>query len=197
MIRVVHNAVDQVLDGVDYENLDELLGRCSRSRDGNPHLFTRIRIDGLDLPEDSFDRLEDISIEGVKKIEVESRPTREIALSSLQHSSEYVAAVRDAVDRVVDLFRRGRSKEANELLAQVSDALGVLVAAISGVASAMPQRSKNLLDPVGELVHWLDQVLEGQTNGDWVQVADILEYEVDPRLDDWALAMQKTLTESS
>lgn len=197
MIRVVHNAVDQVLDSVDYENLDDVLEHCSRNRDDNPHLFTRIRIDGLDLPEDSFDRLEDISIEGVKKIEVESRPTREIALSSLQHSSEYVAAVRDAVDRVVDLFRRGRSKEANELLAQVSDALGVLVAAISGVASAMPQRSKNLLDPMGELLHWLDQVLEGQTNGDWVQVADILEYEVDPRLDDWARAMQKTLTESS
>ncbi len=197
MIRVVHNAVDQVLDGVDYENLDELLERCSRSRDGNPHLFTRIRIDGLDLPEDSFDRLEDISIKGVERIEVESRPTREIALSSLQHSSEYIAAVRDAVDRVVDLFRRGRSKEANELLAQVSDALGVLVAAISGVASAMPQRSEELLDPMSELIRWLEQVLEGQSDGDWVHVADLLEYEVDPRLGDWASAMQEALAESS
>ncbi|MFT5444356.1 MAG: hypothetical protein ACI8W3_003411 [Myxococcota bacterium] len=195
MIRVVHNAVDQALDCADCENLEDVLERCRRSSDDEPHLFTNIRLDGLDVPEDSFEQLEQISIEGIEKIELESRPTLEIALSSLRHSSAYVIAIRQAAGRVVELFRTGRSDEANDLLAHLSDSLGVLVAAVSGITRAVPTAAPNLLGPVNELTEWLDKVLEGQANGDWVFVADILEYEVDSRLEDWARAMDQVLAE--
>ncbi len=189
MTRVVHNEVEQLVESADCENLEEVLERCAPSCDDEPHLFTHIRIDGLDLPEDSYDRLADISIDGVERIEVQSRPTIEIALSSLQHSSEYVTAIRNVADQVADLFRKGRSEEANDLLAKLSDSLGILLAAVSGAASAMPQVSEMLLVPMSELVRWLDQVIAGQSRGDWVQVADILEYEVGPQLDAWAGTM--------
>ena len=136
MIRVVHNTVDQGFDCTDCENLEQVLERCGRDRDNQPYLYTRIRIDNLDLPDESFDRLEDISIEGVETIVIESSPLIQIAHSGLKHSSEYVAAIRDAGSRVVELFRTGRSDEANDLLVGFSDSLGVLVSAISGVASA-------------------------------------------------------------
>lgn len=197
MIRVVHNTIDHVLGDADCENLGDVIERCGGSRADVPHLLTRIRIDGLDLPEDSFNSLEEISIEGVKKIEVESRPSIEIALSSLRHSSEYVDAVRRAGDKVVNLFRTGRSDEANDLLAQLSDSLGVLVAAVSGVVSVIPSAREVLIKPMTDLTRWLEQILEGQSNGDWVHVADILEYEVDPQLDEWQRVMRHVLAESS
>ncbi len=193
MIRVVHNAVDEVLDCADCENLAEVLERSGRGRDEEAHLYTHIRIDGLDLPEDSFGRLEQISIDGVERIEVESRPSIEIAISSLRHSAEYVTPVRKALDRVVDLFRRGRNDEANDLLADLSDSLGILVAAVTGTANVMPETAERLLSPIQELVEWLDQVIEGQGNGDWIYVADLLEYEVDPRVEDWGRAMKQVL----
>lgn len=195
MIRVVHNAVAEAFDGADCENLAEVIERSGGGREAEAHLVTHIRIDGLDLPEDSFDRLDEISIEGVSKIEVESRPSVEIAVSSLRHSIEYVEPVRKALDRVVDLFRRGRSDEANELLARLSDSLGVLLAAVSGAANVLPDHADPLLAPVSELVHWLDQMIEGQGQGDWVYVADLLEYEVDPRLEEWSRAIVRVLEE--
>jgi len=195
MIRVVHNAVDEVFDCGDCENLAEVLERSGRGLNAETHLYTHIRIDGLDLPEDSFSRLDEISIEGVERIEVESRPSIEIALSSLRHSVEYVVPVRAALDRVVDLFRRGRSDEANDLLARLSDSLGVLVAAASGSANVLPEAAERLLVPVQELVEWLDQVIEGQGNGDWIYVADLLEYEIDPRLESWGRTMNQVLAE--
>ncbi|MCP5042029.1 MAG: hypothetical protein GY944_13450 [bacterium] len=195
MIRVVHNAVDEVLDCAGCENLEDVLERCGSREESDPHLFTHIRIDGLDLPEDSFCRLAEVSIEGVERIEVESRASTEIALSSLRHSAEYITPVGAALDRVVDLFRRGRTDEANDLLANLSDSLGVLVAAVAGIAAVMPDTAERLVTPVGDLVHWLDQVLEGQSNGDWVFVADILEYEVDPRVEQWGRNMVQVLGE--
>lgn len=197
MIRVVHNTVDQDLARADCENLADVLERCDASREDAPHLFTHIRLDGLDLPEDSFDRLSEVSIDGVNKIEIESRPRVEIARSSLKHSGEYVVAIRGALDRTVDLFRTGRAEHANDLLAEVSDSLGVLVAAISGISSVFESSADNLLDPLQDLSPWLDHVLEGQAASDWVYVADILEYEVDPRLEGWALVMEAVLMEVS
>ena len=195
MIRVVHNAVAHALDGAECENLGEVIERCGGSGTDEPHLLTRIRIDGLDLPEDSFNSLEEISIDGVKNIEVESRPTMDIALSSLQHSSEYVEAVRRAGDQVVNLFRTGHSEEANNIMAKLSDSLGVLVAAVSGVAAVIPSATQTLIEPMSELTRWLEQILEGQTNGDWVHVADLLEYEVDSCLEEWDRAMRDVLAE--
>ncbi|MDP6978832.1 MAG: hypothetical protein QF570_09565 [Myxococcota bacterium] len=195
MIRVVHNAVDEVFDCRDCENLAEVLQRSDRSGEAEAHLYTHIRIDGLDLPEDSFSRLDEISIAGVERIEVESRPSIEIAISSLRHSAEYIVPVRRAVDRVVGLFRRGRSDEANDLLADLSDSLGILVAAVTGTANVIPETAERLLTPIQELVEWLDAVINGQGNGDWVYVADLLEYEIDPRLEDWGRAMTQVLGE--
>ncbi len=194
MMRVVHNAVvDEAFDCGDCENLAEVLERSGRGREAEAHLYTHIRIDGLDLPEDSFSRLDEVSIAGVERIEVESRPSIEIAISSLCHSAEYVVPVRRAVGRVADLFRRGRSDEANDLLADVSDSLGVLVAAVTGTANVIPECAEQLLTPIQELVEWLDPVIVGQGNGDWVYVADLLEYEVDPRLEAWRRTMTQVL----
>ncbi len=196
MIRVVHNAVDEVFDCGDCENLAEVLECSRRSQEeceAEAHLYTHIRIDGLDLPEDSFSRLDEISIAGVEQIEVESRPSVEIAISSLRHSAEYVVPVRNALDRVVDLFRRGRSDEASDLLAHVSDSLGVLVAAVTGAANVIPESAEALLSPIGDLIQWLELVIEGQGSGDWINVADLLEYEIDPRLEAWGRAMTQVL----
>ena len=82
--RVLNDIDFEVFDSADCENLEEVLQRYGSPNDSEPHLFTHIRIDGLDLPEDSFSRLNEISIEGVERIEVESKPSVEIARSSLR-----------------------------------------------------------------------------------------------------------------
>lgn len=110
---------------------------------------------------------------------------RGVALSALGSSIDYLPRVRAALARTVSLLRSGRIEEGNQLYAQLLDALGVVVYAISAAASQIGPAARSLEGVSAEAEECVEQLLVAQERRDWIRVADALEYEMDLCLVRW------------
>ncbi len=115
----------------------------------------------------------------------QSASTRDVALSALESSSQYLPNVRVAVERTAGLLRAGRIEEGNRIYAQLLDALGVLVFAMSAAGEQLREVGAPLGSASREARESVDGLLEAQQRCDWVRIADRLEYEVVPLLGVW------------
>jgi hypothetical protein len=115
------------------------------------------------------------------------------ALAQFFHeASTGVEGIADAVARAAGLFRANASKPANDALAALPGELRefiVLITVIDGQIAAAPRAwaVDDLTPPeqVTRLGHWLESLIEAQTNDDPLTVADILEYDLEPLLRSW------------
>lgn len=117
----------------------------------------------------------------------DERSPREIGLSSLAYARDYARSVADVTARVAEQLRSARIEEANELFAQVLDAIHVLVFTIdssSGLLGAPEAESCPTARSDSEL--WIDRMIEAQEHQDWIRLADVLEYDVRRSLEEWS-----------
>ena len=117
----------------------------------------------------------------------DERPPREIGISSLGHARDYARNVADVTDRVVERLRGARIEEANELLAQVLDAIHVLVFTIDHASRLLdPDEAARCPQARLDSEAWVARLSQAQENQDWIRLADVLEYEVGESLRGWA-----------
>ncbi len=120
------------------------------------------------------------------------RPPREIGLSSLAHARDYACRVSDVTDRVVEGLRSARIEEANELLAQVLDAIHVLVFTIDRATRLLEAADAERCPTARhDCEAWIDRLVEAQQDQDWIRLADVLEYDVSPSLEHWSRALRQ------
>ena len=117
----------------------------------------------------------------------DQREPRDIGLASLGHAQDYATNVSEVTGRVVDHFRNTRLEEANQLLAQVLDAIHVLVFTIDSASHVLEgDLAERCPDASADSEAWIARLLEAQENRDWIRVADVLEYDVRRSLDGWS-----------
>jgi hypothetical protein len=129
-------------------------------------------------------------------IEVETGEPQLLARRCLGEAASAVVQLRLATRDTADRFRLANVSEAQEGLQLVSEGL-VTVLRIVAAAGLALRRELDSVDgngrSVGTLSNDLDGVvqvlLEAQRNEDWIQVADILEYDLNPILGGWHNAL--------
>ena len=76
--------------------------------------------------------------------------------------------------------------------------LAALVGAVSlGLRVDLPQDSDPINTTIAELSSHVDSLITAQRNEDWVAVADILQYDVEPTLSNWRPVLDKFLASVS
>lgn len=186
MIRIRHNGVQREVAPEGLETLADLVAWSCREAGLSEEVVVDCRVNGMGLDEERIGALQEVPIQQVAEVEVETRAASAIALSSLGSSRDYTDRVREALQRTAGLLREGKVEDANELYADAIDALSVLVYAISTAGQQLGSSGEPLQDVQAEVHPWLDQLLDAQETRDWVRVADYLEYEMEPILADWA-----------
>jgi len=182
-MRVVHNGQESSFDPAACDNLADLIGLFTRAVDGERHLPIQISIDGRGVSDDEMSRLELFRLDGEEEVEITSRSCRDVAASTLATTADYAVAVCGAIDVAVSKMRIGSIAEANELCADIADSIGVLALAVSAAGGVIELDAGRISSFDAEINHWLEHVVGSQETGDWVRVADYLEFEVVPILD--------------
>ena len=118
------------------------------------------------------------------------RSPSEIGFSSLAHARDYARSVSDVTDRVVERLRSARIEEANELLAQVFDAIHVLVYTIDSSTRLLEDAVAERCPPArADAERWVDRLIEAHEDQDWIRLADVLEYDVRSSIVGWSDAI--------
>ncbi len=181
----------QAIDTSGCANLAELVAHVEAlSASAEKRIVVGVGLDGRTLSADELGALEAVPLEGVERIEIERRPARELAQSVLSQSADYTRQILTALDRVVDHYRGSRSDLGNDLLVNVTDSLSVLTGITASVAGVLPEAAEELGRLQGELTPWLEEMIEAQTEEDPIRIADVLAYEIRPRIEGWGTLMQ-------
>ena len=178
-------------DTSDCANLAELIARAEALDAGAEEaVVIAVAVDGQALPPDELGMLEARRLEDVARVDVERRPSRDVARSVLAQGADYTGRVVEAIAAVADDYRAGRLEQANRVLADVLDSLSILTGITASIAGTLAEAARTIGAQQAEIHPWLEEMLDAQTGEDPIRIADVLEYEIAPRIARWGETMR-------
>lgn len=185
MIRLQHNGTALEATPEGFANLAALVRAYIAEPGSEDRVIEHLSVDGRVIEVDGIETLEEVSLDGVREVELRTRGVLEVARESLDSSADYAGLVRDALSETAQLLRAGRIEDGNRLFADVLDALNVLVFAVTSAGRVLRADAELLHELEPELRPWLEAASDALEQRDWLRLADTLEYELRPRLAEW------------
>lgn len=188
MARVIVNDQDVALDS-GAKTWGELLARVDAQCHASGHVVTAARLDGVDEPSFRDAALIGRALDGVAVIEIETDSPAALLAGAIREAS-------GGLDRLckhaIDVGQRFRGRDlapAQEGLLALVQGLQVLTSLIATIGAVLQTDLASLLwqgKPVSSMldelgVH-LEALIAAQQRQDWLTVADIVEYDVEPAL---------------
>ncbi|MEZ4330211.1 MAG: hypothetical protein R3F35_00515 [Myxococcota bacterium] len=197
-MNLILNGERTAIDASDCANLAELVARSeSLVRGAEEAVVTEVAVDGHVLPPEALSELERHALAGVACVEIVRRPRREVALGVLDQGAAYCGRIVAAIGEASGDYRAGRVQRASQQLADVIDALSVLTGITYSIAGVFVEEARSLAALQGEIQPWLEEMLDAQTGEDPILIADLLEYEIAPRVESWGKAMRAIYSDSA
>lgn len=110
----------------------------------------------------------------------------EVVLETLETCEEYIPKLIQATTTIAYHFQSGNEAAGVELLEPVFDGIGWVIEAVNGIQQNRYQLDIQLQD-MKELLKLLEEAMEIR---DYVQMADLFEYEIAPLLETWLQKVQ-------
>jgi hypothetical protein len=178
------------------QNWGDLIAFLDNQLAATQDVVTDVRLNGVDEPAFRDPGLCAQPMSTFSLVEVATGEPRALARRCLGEAASAVIDLRLATRDTADRFRLANVSGAQEGLQHVSEGL-VMVLRIVAAAGLALRRELDSVDgdgrSLGTLSNDLDAIvqvlLEAQRNEDWIQVADILEYDLNPILSGWHSAL--------
>lgn len=160
------------------------------------HIVTDVRFDGIDEPAFREPRVVEQALGDYATVEVQSGTPDSLMQRCLADAADSIEPLCQAASAIGEDFRGFDIGAASAGLVELADGMSTLIA-IAGAANIAARSSDaagggraEAAHPIGllaeELTGFIDALLEAQQAQDWITVADILQYDVEPALRRWA-----------
>ncbi len=132
-----------------------------------------------------------ITLSDIKALEIDTIATDEIAWRFLDSGVEQMDMIIQGAQKISELFRIADETEANEQYADFLETLRLFlqmiveVKAILSLDLASTFKGGTVEDRLQRLSEMMDRMLHVQEEEDWFMLADLLEYELIPLLEEW------------
>lgn len=176
------------------QNIADVVGSISKDLDVKRRII-RVVVDGQDITGNPEGHMRPRN--GVQKVEVTTGLASELALDMLNNIQEFHGALDIELSRTADEFRIGNVEKSNEMFARCLDGLQILVKTTISVANLLQvdstevkagnQKMEGVVNRVSEV---LSELINAQMNNDSILIADLIEYELSPLLEDWSDARE-------
>ena len=181
-MELIHNGRSEIIHAARHATVGDVLEACTAEGD---RVLLALRLDGCEIDEAERAEVARLSTQGGGRLEVESRPRREVARDGLESAADYARRVAEAFGKMATLLRDGELERAHALCRDCLDAVGVLMAAVRHSGAALGE----VAAPLESFEPELEQALAGMEScfaaTDWVGLADCVEYEVAARIALW------------
>lgn len=155
-------------------------------------IVAKIKLNGEEIKESELPNRKDLAIKDIKSIELVIQTLPEIALNNINNAMEYLEKLLPGVEKAADLFRTKSVEEANKHYSLCLDGLAWFMEVIENISIALSHEleksdigPKNIKDYRDRLLSLTKEMRESQSKKDWVMLADMLEYELTPYLEEW------------
>jgi len=172
-----------------YASLDEILKHVERSYLAPNDVIRQIHVDGLPLLLDESGALPADLIQGIEKrerVEISTGTLQEIASDSVREAISYLDRIETAIPSLASSFRVFPGQEAFANLKELYTGFYWLIVLLDRLRQSYASLLGAPLPEVHQrLGSVLQQLVDSQERGDFVLIADLLEYEVLPIIPAW------------
>jgi len=182
-----------------FANLEDLLVKVLEKEEFQERVVTDVYVNDEIFSELYPHQAEDVEIDEIKKIEIKTMPVNKMALEMVQELDKVVELLSKGAEKIAELFRQGSDFEALDMYQDFLQVLQDFMALLSvfkqdGIINDVP----SLKTAVETLSNLFSELMDAQEQEDWILLADLLEYNLLPHLEEWkkvikelALAVKK------
>lgn len=191
MMKLVMDGALRGADGV-WTCWSDVIDAIDREVAPYGRIVTSVRIDGDEHAAFRSPELLGRVVEAMGVVEVRTGTKADLVGGCVTDAAEAIEALRGAAANVGAAFRRHDLQPANVGLQQLAGGISTLIALLQAVAVALDvdlnaRRGDEPApaDLVAELGGYIESLIAAQSNQDWLTVADVVEYDVEPALKRW------------
>jgi len=173
-------------------SLEEVLGDVRQTLSGTDRIIVGIRCDGVDLADEELTASLPRSVATFDRIEMQSAEPVQLVCEALESAEKLLDQSADQSAEVADMLTQGASSAALEKLGQccvgwqrVHQTIVQAITMLQVDPSTITGETDSLATLLATPTEFLQQIKDGLTNADFVTVADVLRYELEPALDAW------------
>jgi hypothetical protein len=172
----------------------DLLEALETHAEARGEAVTAVRFDGVDQPSYQRADLRSLALDRIDRIDVETVPRTRLLRSTLGTAGHSLPALAAGACRSAAAFRRGDAAEGHRQLSALLATVRTLVELTMATAAAagadlahLPCGGDTGAGVLGAVGVVLDELARSQREGDWVALADGLEYDLAPALLRWTV----------
>ena len=172
------------------KTVEDILNHFISKEQGS--LAQRIQVDGEELPLNAPETLSRV-IADIGTLEIDYIRLDEMVNRNRTNAEEYLEKLIPGIEKAAELFRLGNEQEANQYFLNIIDGMTWFSQVVVAISQAVGIDSRteifggdSIETRLKTLTDFSKQLLEANKNNDWVLVADLLEYEIQPYYSEWA-----------
>ncbi|ADG83621.1 hypothetical protein [Thermincola potens] len=169
------------------QDIDSFWQAVNKELQPNQRVVVEVKCDGLEVNNEA---LEDCIKNGVGQIEIFSNTPAELIFDGLAYAVEYLPRLIQGLGKVVQLIQEGEEGEAVRLFLPALEGIEWLNSLLTAIETFGIQKEVTdaIKQKIPEIIHdfksQMETLLAAWENFDYLLVADILEYEVIPLLEE-------------
>lgn len=191
MPRILVNGVEQPADS-GRQQWGEVLEALDRQAGHAGLVLTAVRFDGVDQPSFRDPALASKPLQAVGSIEAESARPAVLLRNTVDEAISAARTLAAGAERVGGAFRGFDVSTATQELVEMARGLGTLVAIGQALGQALGVSLESVSydgrtgrQMIEDLTSQADSLINAQRDGDWITVADVIEYDIAPSLQQW------------
>ena len=173
-------------------NLKEALDRIKEELKEKNLVVTKVLVDGKEIPLLQEVVWKERAVSEIEKVEVSSANPRELTIAGVLDSLTILPKINESLREAVRLIQTGSQEKGLNLLAEALEGLNWFNVVIQGVEkvlgielSSFSIKGVDLLKKREELAEILRKALSSFQNRDFVNLGDLIEYELAPQIESW------------
>lgn len=175
-----------------FNTLGDLLENLKSSRFGDKEFISAISINGDTIEENKRAGLENKPIGEITSLEISTDHPLDVSLRVLENMGEFLRHLVVLINQSADKFRMDDETDANKYFINCVEGLQTFVGVLDKVRSLnnidlslIKHGSVSAAEKQDELSKIFSSLQVTQADKDWIAVADVLEYELAPLINDW------------
>ena len=177
-------------------NLEEVLFKIMADEIKGENIITAVIVNGQIYSEKVPHDASRVPIKDIQTLEIQTMSTEEVAWHFLIQSAKQIDRLIENARSVAELFRIADEGEANEEYASFLESLRLFLQMVNETQAILhlplnriPFQGEPVEKKIQGLSALIDRMHQVQKDEDWVMLADLLEYELVPALDEWKLIL--------
>jgi hypothetical protein len=182
--------INETCDGS--ANLEDVLVRLSRIELSENHLVGVVKVNGEEFSESYPGQAKEIGVEEIRELEITTVSLEKLVSAAIKDCTVFLERIVESVQKTAELFRMSDEAEANEYFAKVLESIRALLKFIDTTRNTINWDSHTPVyngQPIQKewesLLELVSEMQVTQEEGDWILLADMLEYELAPVLSRW------------